>query len=87
MQLAAAKSIQEAVELLVKQLGMQPLEGSEVALSSSTHALRLCGKSVTGGKVAANVRMAYSAKSGVTVKVVVRSEEDGLAALIIGAVA
>ena len=87
LQLSAAKSIQEAVELLVKQLGMQPLEGTEVALSPTTHKLSLYGKSVQGGKVAAGVRMAFSAKSGVTVKVVVRSEEGGLAGAVLGAVA
>ena len=87
LQLSAAKSIQEAVELLVKQLGMQPLEGSEVALSSSTHSLRVYGKSVLGGKVAGSVRMAFSAKSGVTVKVMVRSEEEGLAGMVVGGVA
>jgi len=86
-QLANAKGIADAVEMLVKTLGMQPLEGTEVALSTSTHALKLYGKSVGGGKVAGLVRMAFSAKSGVTVKVVVRSEEEGLAVLVIGAVA
>ncbi|KAK3710209.1 coatomer subunit gamma [Vermiconidia calcicola] len=87
LQLSAAKSIQDAVEVLVKQLGMQPLEGTEVALSASTHLLKLLGRSVTGGKVASSVRMAYSAKSGVTVKVVVRSEEQGLAGLVVAGVA
>ncbi|KAF2769048.1 Coatomer, gamma subunit [Teratosphaeria nubilosa] len=87
LQLSNAKSIPDAVELLIKQLGMQPLEGSEVALSNSTHSLRLYGKSITGGKVASSVRMAFSAKSGVTVKVVARSEEEGLATLVVGAVA
>ena len=86
LQLSNAKSISEAVEMLVKSLGMQPLEGSEVALSNSTHSLRLYGKSVGGGKVAGQVRMAYSAKSGVTVKVTARSEEPGLAGLVVGAV-
>lgn len=87
LQLSNAKSIQEAVEMLVKALGMQPLEGSEMALTSSTHALKLYGKSVSGGKVAAMVRMAFSAKSGVTVKVTARSEEEGLAAMVVGGVA
>ena len=87
LQLSAAKGLQEAVELLVKQLGMQPLEGSEVVVTPSTHALKLYGKSVQGGKVAGSVRMAYSAKSGVTVKIEVRSEEEGLAALVVGSVA
>jgi coatomer protein complex subunit gamma len=87
LQLSAAKGLQDAVELLVKQLGMQPLEGSEVVITPSTHALKLYGKSVQGGKVAGSVRMAYSAKSGVTVKIEVRSEEEGLAALVVGSVA
>jgi coatomer protein complex subunit gamma len=87
LQLGNAKSIQDAIELLVKSLGMQPLEGSEMALNSSTHSLRLYGKSVGGGKVVGQVRMAYSARSGVTVKISVRSEEEGLAALVVGGVA
>lgn len=87
LQLSNAKSISDAVESLVKALGMQPLEGSDIALSQSTHQLKLYGKSVTGGKVAGVVRMAYSAKSGVTVKVTARSEEEGLAALVVGGVA
>lgn len=85
--LEGAKSIAEAVEALTKQLGMQALEGTEVALSTSTHTLKLYGKSVQGGRVAAQVRMAFSAKSGVTVKISARSEEEGLAALVVGGVA
>ncbi|CAD0109666.1 unnamed protein product [Aureobasidium uvarum] len=87
LQLSNAKTLAEATELLVKSLGMQPLEGSEVTLSASTHSLKLYGKSVTGGKVASLVRMAFSAKSGVTINIKVRSEEDMLAALVIGGVA
>jgi coatomer protein complex subunit gamma len=66
---------------------MQPLDGTEVALSTSTHTLKLYGKTVSGGKVAATVRMAFSAKSGVTTKIVVRSEEEGVAGLVVGGVA
>lgn len=87
LQLGNAKSIADATELLVKTLAMQPLEGSEIALNNSTHTLKVYGKSVKGGKVAAQVRMAFSAKSGVTVKVTVRAEEEGLAALVVGGVA
>ncbi|KAI7695941.1 Coatomer, gamma subunit, partial [Hortaea werneckii] len=86
LQLANAKSLSEAVELLVKTLGMQPLEGTDVVLTPSTHTLRLYGKSLAGGKVAASVRMAFSAKSGVTVKISARSEEEGLAGLVVGGV-
>ena len=47
-------------------------------MSASTHTLKLYGKTVTGGKVAATVRMAFSAKTGVTVKIVARAEEEGV---------
>jgi coatomer subunit gamma len=58
-----------------------------VVLSNTTHTLKLYGKSVGGGRVAALVKMAFSAKSGVTVKVSVRTDEDGLAGAIISALA
>ncbi len=54
--------------------------------STSTHTLKLYGKTVSGGRVAAMVRMAYSAKSGVTTKISVRSEESKIATLVIGSV-
>lgn len=86
LQLSNAKGIADAVELLVKTLGMQPLDGTEVTLSPSTHTLNLYGKSVTGGKVASSIRMAFS-KAGVTVKITARSDEEGLAALVVAGVA
>lgn len=87
LQLSNTKSIADATEQLTKTLSLQPLEGTEVALSTSTHTLKLYGKTVTGGKVAAMVRMAFSAKNGVTMKIGVRAEEEGVAALVIGSVA
>ena len=42
---------------------------------------------MTGGRVVANIRMAHSTKSGVTSKITVRSEEEGVAALVVGSVA
>lgn len=65
---------------------MQPLEGTDVVLSTSTHTLKLYGKSVKGGRVAAQVRMAF-AKSGLTVKLSVRAEEPGLAQAVLSSVA
>ncbi|KAF2659262.1 coatomer subunit gamma [Lophiostoma macrostomum CBS 122681] len=87
LQLSNMKSIADATEQLTKTLSLQPLEGTDVALSTSTHTLKLYGKTITGGKVAATVRMAYSAKTGVTMKIDARSEEEGVAALVIGSVA
>ena len=79
--------VTDATEQLTAALSMQPLDGTDVTLSTSTHTLKLYGKSVSGGKVAALVKMAFSAKSGVTTKVSVRTEEEGLAALVVASVA
>jgi coatomer subunit gamma len=76
----------DATEQLTQALSLQPLEGTDVALSTSTHTLKLYGKTVSGGKVAAIIRMAYSAKSGVTVQIKCRADESGVAALVIGSV-
>lgn len=45
------------------------------------------GKTVSGGRVVANIRMAYSSKSGVTTKITVRSEEENVSALVIASLA
>jgi len=82
----STNTITDATEQLTKTLSLQPLEGTDVALSASTHTLKLYGKTITGGKVAAMVRMAFSAKTGVTMKIDVRSEEEGVAALVVGSV-
>ncbi|KAF2146183.1 uncharacterized protein K452DRAFT_219956 [Aplosporella prunicola CBS 121167] len=87
LQLSALKSIQDAVEAIPKTLSLQPLDGTDVALSPSTHTLKLYGKTISGGKVAAQVRMAFSAKAGITMKIDVRSEEEGVASLVIASVA
>ncbi|KAL6712654.1 coatomer subunit gamma [Coniothyrium glycines] len=87
LQLSNMRSIADATEQVTKTLSLQPLDGTDVTLSASTHTLKLYGKTITGGKVAAMVRMAFSAKTGVTMKIDVRSEEEGVAALVIGSVA
>ncbi|KAI9817699.1 MAG: coatomer subunit gamma [Thelocarpon impressellum] len=87
LQLSGVKSIADATEQLARTLSLQPLEGTDLPINTSTHTLKLYGKTISGGKVAATIKMAYSAKSGVTTKLSVRSEEEGVAALMIGSVA
>ncbi|KAH6607258.1 hypothetical protein Trco_003571 [Trichoderma cornu-damae] len=87
LQLSSMKSIAEATEQLAKILSLQPLEGTDVPVNQSTHTLKLLGKTVNGGRVVANIRMAYSSKTGVTTKITVRGEEEGVAALVIASVA
>ncbi|EFX01883.1 coatamer subunit protein [Grosmannia clavigera kw1407] len=85
LQLSGVKSIAEATDLLAKTLSLQPLEGTDIPQSQTTHTLKLLGKTVGGGRVVATVRMAYSTKTGVTTKVTVRSEEEGVSALVVAA--
>ncbi|KAI5860754.1 Coatomer, gamma subunit [Durotheca rogersii] len=87
MQLSGLSSIADATEQLTKTLSLQPLEGTDVPVNQTTHQLKLLGKTVNGGRVVATVRMAYSSKSGVTTKITVRSEEEGVAAIVVASVA
>ncbi|KAJ9193059.1 hypothetical protein DTO164E3_630 [Paecilomyces variotii] len=87
LQLGNVKGISDATEQLIQTLSLQPLEGTDVALSNTTHTLKLYGKTVSGGRVAALVKMAYSARTGVTTKVTVRAEEEGVAATVVASVA
>ena len=66
---------------------MQPLDGSDVAVNTTTHVLKLLGKTVNGGRVVAQIRMAYSNKQGVALKATVRAEEEGVAAMVVGGIA
>jgi len=85
--LSNAKDISDAVSQLTTVFQLQPLDGSDVALSNSTHTLKLYGKTINNGKVGVMVRMAYSAKTGVTVQIKAKSEEDGVAAVVVSSVA
>lgn len=82
-QAPSTKHITDATEQLISALSLQPLEGTDVALSNSTHTLKLFGKTVSGGRVAALIKMAFSSKTGVTTKITVRAEEEGVAPAVI----
>ncbi|PWW72760.1 Coatomer, gamma subunit [Tuber magnatum] len=81
------KGIQEACEALSQSLSLQPLEGSDVVANTATHNLRLFGKTISGGRVVAQIKMAYSSKSGVALKITARAEEEGVAEMVVGSVA
>lgn len=78
--------ITEATEQLTRTLSLQALEGTDLPMNTTTHTLKLFGKTVLGGRIAANIRMAYSSKSGVTCKLTVRSEEEGVAAVVVASI-
>ncbi|RKF62662.1 hypothetical protein OnM2_031002 [Erysiphe neolycopersici] len=86
LQLSGMSSIADATEQLIKTLCLQPLEGTDVPVNTSTHTLKLFGKTITGGRVAVNIRMAFSTKSGITSKIVVRADEEAIPTLILASV-
>ncbi|KAK7208395.1 vesicle coat complex COPI, gamma subunit [Myxozyma melibiosi] len=85
--LEGVNGLTEACESVISSLSLQPLEGSELPLQAATHVLKLFGRTVQGGKVSALVRMAYSAKNGVTLKITAKSEEEVVAPMVAAAIA
>ncbi|KAK9473129.1 adaptin N terminal region-domain-containing protein [Dipodascopsis tothii] len=85
--LGGISGLQAACETVTTALSMQALEGSDVPLSSSTHVLKIFGRTLTGKKVVAQVRMAYSAKTGVTLKITARGENENVVDLVVGGIA
>lgn len=78
--------IVEATSALIELLSLQPLEGTDQALSLSTHTMKLSGRTIAGGKVVAIAKMAFSQKSGVTLKLSSRSQQAEAAQLVLNAV-
>lgn len=68
-------------------LSLQLLEGTDTPMSASTHTMKLAGKTIGGDQVVALARMAFSQRSGVTLKLSARSKEKEIAQLILDAIA
>ena len=56
-------------------------------MSPSIHTMKLAGKIIMGDQVVALAKMAFSQRSGVTLKLSVRSKETHVAQLILDAIA
>ncbi|KAG7922724.1 hypothetical protein KL905_001945 [Ogataea polymorpha] len=78
---AANMDLQDVVLKLVKTMSMMPVESTDVVASSSSHTLKLYGKSIAGDKIAAIVRLASSSK-GMMMKSQVRSSDAELSELV-----
>lgn len=81
------KGLSDAIPNLVDALSLMPVEGTDVAESEATHTLKMFGKTVEDQKVAAVARMVWSSKTGVAVRLRVRSDDPGLAELVAGSIA
>ncbi|KAG5362429.1 Coatomer subunit gamma [Yarrowia sp. C11] len=82
--LSEYKGLEEAVQFLISQLSLTPLESSDEVTSSSTHTLKLFGKTLTGEKVIVQIKMAASQRTGVVVQCKARSGDEEVAELVAG---
>uniref|UniRef100_A0A060T9K5 Coatomer subunit gamma n=1 Tax=Blastobotrys adeninivorans TaxID=409370 RepID=A0A060T9K5_BLAAD len=85
-QLASVSSIADAVSGLVDALSLAPLEGTDIPSSETSHTLKLFGRTISSERVAALIKMVYSSRSGVTLKVTARAETDSTAAMVVDSV-
>jgi len=76
----------DATKTLIDLLSLQPLEGTDQPSSPSTHTMKLSGRTVSGAKVVTLAKMAFSQRSGVTLKLSARSQEPEAAQLVLDAV-
>lgn len=82
--LSEYKGLEEAAQFLISQLSLTPLESSDEITSTSTHTLKLFGKTLTGEKVIVQIKMAASQRTGVVVQCKARSGDEEVAELVAG---
>jgi len=75
----------EATSTLVNLLSLQPLEGTDNPTSATVHTMKLSGQTIAGNKVVALAKMVFSQRSGVTLKLSVRGQEEDAAQLVLSA--
>ncbi|OLL24229.1 putative coatomer subunit gamma [Neolecta irregularis DAH-3] len=74
--LGEMKSIHEANSTLIDMFSLQPIEGTDQPTNKNTHTLKLAGKVVSGEKVLVVIRLAWSSKTGVAVRVCGKSDGE-----------
>ncbi|CDR41109.1 CYFA0S06e01838g1_1 [Cyberlindnera fabianii] len=81
-----SESIQEAVDQIVQNTSMHPVEGKDV-FNESSHTLKLFGKSLDGERVGALIKFAKSGRNPVALKAVVKADDEELAEAVLEGVA
>lgn len=85
--LTASPGIQEACNDLIALLGMQALENSGTVQGSNVHTMVLSGIFIGGIRVLARCRMTYDSSTGVTLQLAIRSANEEVSQVLIGAIA
>ncbi|KAG2181582.1 hypothetical protein INT44_008397, partial [Umbelopsis vinacea] len=82
-----APSLKAACNSIIDLLGMQALEDSALPKSNTVHTLILSGMFIGGIKVLARSRMTFSPATGVAFELAVRSEDENVSQIVLGAIA
>ncbi|GAB5592979.1 coatomer subunit gamma [Umbelopsis nana] len=82
-----APSLKAACTSIIDLLGMQALEDSALPKSNTVHTLILSGMFIGGVKVLARSRMTFSPATGVAFELAVRSEDENVSQIVLGAIA
>ncbi|KAG0352506.1 coatomer subunit gamma [Podila minutissima] len=85
--LTASPGIQEACNDIIALLGMQALENSGTVQGSNVHTMVLSGIFIGGIRVLARCRMTYDSSTGVTLQLAIRSANEEVSQVLIGAIA
>ncbi|KAG0036175.1 coatomer subunit gamma [Podila clonocystis] len=85
--LTASPGIQEACSDIIALLGMQALENSGTVQGSNVHTMVLSGIFIGGIRVLARCRMTYDSSTGVTLQLAIRSANEEVSQVLIGAIA
>ncbi len=81
----SSNSIQETVDHLIDVLSLHPVEGKQVA-SESSHTLKLFGKTINGDRIGALIKFVKSAKSGVTLKALIKADDEEIAETVLNGI-
>ncbi|KAF9182263.1 coatomer subunit gamma [Haplosporangium sp. Z 767] len=85
--LTSSPGIQEACRDLIALLGMQALENTGTVQGSNVHTMILSGIFIGGIHVLARCRMTYDSATGVTLQLSIRSANQEVSEVLIGAIA
>lgn len=85
--LTSSPGIQEACRDLIALLGMQALESTGTVQGSNVHTMILSGIFIGGIHVLARCRMTYDSATGVTLQLSIRSANQEVSEVLIGAIA
>ncbi|CCH44426.1 Coatomer subunit gamma-2 [Wickerhamomyces ciferrii] len=82
----SSNSIQETIDSLIEVLSLGAIEGGQV-INESSHSLKLFGKTINGDRIGAFIKFVKSAKTGVTLKAIVKADDEELAETVLNGIA